>query len=35
MTTSEPVVLVAPACGCASEELKTAVEISRQTAPHV
>lgn len=35
MTTSEPVELVALACGCAGEELKTAVEISRQLAPHI
>lgn len=34
-TTSEPVELAALACGCASEELKTAVEISRQVAPQV
>lgn len=35
MTTSEPAELVALACGCAGEELKTAVEISRQLAPHI
>lgn len=34
-TTSEPVELVALACGCAGEEPKTAAEISRQLAPQV
>lgn len=34
-TTSEPVELAALACGCTGEELKTAVEISRQLAPQV
>lgn len=34
-TTSEPVELAALACGCAGEEPKTAVEISRQLAPQV
>lgn len=35
MTTSEPVELVALACGCAGEELRTAVEISRQQTSQV
>lgn len=34
MTASEPVELVALACGCASDELKTALEISR-LAPQI